>query len=34
VAGRWRRANPLAAWMEANPLRTGRDAIQALETAS
>jgi hypothetical protein len=34
VAGRWRRANPLAAWMEANPLRTGRDAIQALEATS
>jgi peptidoglycan/xylan/chitin deacetylase (PgdA/CDA1 family) len=31
VARRWAGANPLDAWKEANPLRTGRDAIQSLE---
>jgi peptidoglycan/xylan/chitin deacetylase (PgdA/CDA1 family) len=30
VAQRWKERNPLEDWMEANPERTGRDAIQSL----
>ncbi|HMJ34908.1 MAG TPA: polysaccharide deacetylase [Baekduia sp.] len=31
VALRWARGNPLEAWKQANPMRTGRDAIQSLD---
>ena len=30
VARRWKNGNPLEVWKEANPERTGRDAIESL----
>jgi peptidoglycan/xylan/chitin deacetylase (PgdA/CDA1 family) len=33
VARRWAQANRLEAWKEANPLRTGRDAIRSLDAS-